>query len=157
MIYMTASEVLQQARDLISDPKRWTQGTYAKTKEGSIAYPPTHKDAYCFCSIGAIARVQNLLPVDAESSKAVGFLTQLVTGQPGVDDRWAIPEFNDSRTHDEVLQMFDFAIEAARKEEAESQALATLLDIGTKEAEQGKTCSVEEWKARMSSKYGKGE
>src|SRR5690349_9172155 len=52
----TVKEVLIQARELIADPERWTQGTVARIKYGEDRMP-TDEDACQFCAIGALARV----------------------------------------------------------------------------------------------------
>ncbi|WP_460366223.1 DUF6197 family protein, partial [Staphylococcus aureus] len=53
---MNRKEVLTKARELITPPEKWTQGTSARDKEDV----PTSADdpqAVCFCSIGAIAHI----------------------------------------------------------------------------------------------------
>ena len=44
-------ETLVAARALIARPECWTQGFVARTQDGK---PCGFKDAFCFCSIGAI-------------------------------------------------------------------------------------------------------
>jgi len=47
---------LIKAKKLISDPKKWTQGWYAKNNHGQYTWP-AHEDAVCFCSIGAVIKI----------------------------------------------------------------------------------------------------
>ena len=94
-------KVLKDARDLISDRRRWTQGQYAVSRDGkSVFISPANKDAYAFCSIGACLRVGGYVPSYLEhAAKNRGYF-QL----------W---EANDSMKHAEVLEMFDEAIRLA--------------------------------------------
>lgn len=55
----TTAEVLREARELISDPKRWTRGVLARDAEGrSTGRGPFVPEAVCFCAFGAIAKVE---------------------------------------------------------------------------------------------------
>jgi hypothetical protein len=49
------SEALRAARELLSDPKRWTKGELARTDEG-LPTNVIYDDAVCFCAEGAILR-----------------------------------------------------------------------------------------------------
>jgi hypothetical protein len=101
----TPQEALQKARELISDPKRWTQGAFARDGKGRSA---SIARGVCFCSIGAIASVAgtNLVrPVPDAILKLAGFRSHA---------EWA--RFNDSHSHSEVLARFDRALEKAASE-----------------------------------------
>lgn len=46
-------EVLRAARNLISDPKHWTRGSFARDKEGRMVLPEDRR-ATQWCAAGAI-------------------------------------------------------------------------------------------------------
>lgn len=115
---MTTLEILKAARDLLSDEKRWTKGTYARKEayradiENHDAEPndirrlrvrATDKNAVCFCPLGAISQVTTLSPyiIPHHEIRALGFV-----------DACDLFNWNDApkRTHAEVLQRFDDAI-----------------------------------------------
>lgn len=107
------SEVLKAARELITDPKRWTQGAFARTiKDGRVS--PEHEFAVCFCSFGALYKVQpGEWTKASESVPAHEFINRFCVATHHVD----LAHFNDNRTHKEVLELFDKAIEEAIKHE----------------------------------------
>jgi hypothetical protein len=92
-------EILIKARDLISDPKRWTKSTYARRQDGSPC-SALNAEAVCFCAVGAIARA-----TDGHFEPTVALVKQLkmLCGGDVID-------FNDSHSHAEVLALFDKAI-----------------------------------------------
>lgn len=92
----TVKEVLVQARDLISDPKRWTH-LYAARNAVGDSVGPCAEDAVCWCSVGAVEKVGSNLYFDV--TKAL----RKVMGD-------SIPKFNDSSPHEDVLAAFDIAI-----------------------------------------------
>lgn len=99
-------EIIKAARELISDPDRWTQGAYAKDNLGRWTYVSS-PDAKCWCSTGAVYKaavcdIQASIRVLKALDKAVGVHTKL---------RSNIIHFNDAHTHPEVLAIFDKAIE----------------------------------------------
>lgn len=104
----TTVQILEEARELLSDESRWTQGVIARKANGR----PTileDNEAVCFCSLGAIGKQSDRyssLEVQAVRTlqKAVG------TG---------VSCFNDApeRKHSEVLEAFDKAIELAKAQE----------------------------------------
>jgi hypothetical protein len=95
---MTVKEVLVAAKDEISNPKNWTQKVYARDSEGNfVSYDSS--EAVCWCSDGALNRVT---PNYGIYSKAELVLKSVMDGN--------IINFNDTRTHEEVMQAFDKAI-----------------------------------------------
>ena len=105
-----AAEVLRKARELISDPKRWTQGEYAKDANG-LKVGPNSARAVCFCSLGAIAKVKKASAGKAVKSKPAHILyLKMRLADPFSPYIW---DFNDKHTHAEVLEAFDKAIAAA--------------------------------------------
>jgi hypothetical protein len=51
----TVLDVLKKATALLSDPKKWTKGTEARSEKGN-AVKPTSRNAVCFCAVGALER-----------------------------------------------------------------------------------------------------
>lgn len=100
---MTTVEVLKAARSLLSEPDRWTQGTYARDADGK-AVPPSDPAAVCFCIHGAILHVAPSYPDMQTRLEAVKALA---------DSLWvSLVMFNDKRgrTQREVVALFDVAI-----------------------------------------------
>ena len=107
---MTPLQTLKAARDLISDPARWTQ-RFKALDEFCLPVDPTSEKAICFCSLGALQNVTGLSryhqPV-FEAAKALNrkLPIYLTLG----DDEADFTDFNDTHTHAEVLALFDAAI-----------------------------------------------
>lgn len=92
---MKTSEVLSRAKELISKPENWTRAAFARDKDGtSVSW--SSPDAVCFCSVGAVRRVAK-----EEGSEAETPLRLVMK---------SIVDYNDYRTHPEVLAAFDSAI-----------------------------------------------
>ena len=114
-------ETLIKARELISDPERWTQGVYARNRSGHrvIYY---ESDACRFCSLGAIRRsVSETGGFDLKREMdATSILARAIAGV-SPRKQWSseavVFEFNDTHTHAEVLAAFDRAIERARADQ----------------------------------------
>jgi len=100
----TTTEIFEEARALISDKAKWTQGQIARDAHGE----KTHADsdsAVSWCSFGAMIKVAGDIEVASKASDR--FLNLL-----GFNHRMdAIGPVNDSRTHEEVLRLFDKAIQ----------------------------------------------
>lgn len=103
---MTTIEILKKARELLSDPARWTQNAYARDVTGR-GVPPTSSSATCWCLIGALAAAEG-------SQCGVSFIAVSEKSKAAVDafNETHLPIWNDApdRTHNEVLQRFDEAI-----------------------------------------------
>lgn len=103
-------EILTKARELISDPDSWTQGAFARNRDG-LSTEIGSDYAVCWCANGALARVTQ--------GKDVWFQGRWVhirhLLEHGIDCK-GIVCFNDSHEHEEVLEMFDKAIELSRLE-----------------------------------------
>ena len=99
-------QILKEARELISDPERWTQGEDARDEDG-LPVHPDDSDATCWCTLGALHRVatgNDKTTVFMEIQKAVDLL-------PGIRSQgYYAAKFNDAHSHDEVLALFDHAI-----------------------------------------------
>jgi hypothetical protein len=100
---MTTLEVLVAARELISEPSRWTQGEYAKDAVGN-SVTAISEYACCWCSVGAICKIQNDLfptnPLEDALEAAIHVI--------GLK-RFTV-EFNDNHNHQQVMELWDKAI-----------------------------------------------
>lgn len=106
----TPVAILREARDLISDPARWTRHELARDKDGNAVHP-TSEEATCWCAQGALAKVhgrENYL-----SSRSYALLSSHASPQ------WrfrAEPSYvNDCNGHQATLAMYDRAIAAAEQ------------------------------------------
>ena len=110
---MTASEVLRKARALIEKPENWTQGAYAR---GIDDAGKSIKDACSLCAVGAVYAITDDLKAGGEKvfQRVLYWLGSALArpGEPPLDSADVIA-FNDTRTHAEVLSLFDRAIAAA--------------------------------------------
>ena len=101
----TAKQQLVAARKLISKPKSWTQGTYARTGDRLAAEIDGDK-AHCWCLIGAIRAVD-----PDNSEEALDWLRATLRHEYG--EFISISHFNDTHSHAEVLRALDLAIASA--------------------------------------------
>lgn len=93
--------VLDQARELIRDPKAWHQGKYIRYADGP---GPTS-----FCMVGA------LMYVTRQTHSRVTCSLPAYRALQDVVDRPHIPSWNDyDATHADVMAAFDLAIESLR-------------------------------------------
>ena len=116
---MRASEYLKAARAVIDRPEKWTKHAMARDANRH-SVPVSQPDAVRFCSVGALektilARNGVSGTVDEEArillTLAVGVLTNSTN---------SVVWFNDSRRtkHEDVMQVFDAAIQFAKAGEA---------------------------------------
>lgn len=98
---MTPLKTLKAARELISVPERWTQNIFARDKDGG-RIDPQSDEAVCFCSFGAIERFTGCKTL----TEVEGHLDNVCARLFGTN----VISFNDTRTHAEVLALFDAAI-----------------------------------------------
>lgn len=101
------AEILKKARELIKDPENWTQKACARDKYG-YEVEVDSKEAYCFCTIGAIAKVSGR----STDGDARNVLRDIIGGSR------SIANFNDGHTHPQVLDVFDRAIALAERRPA---------------------------------------
>lgn len=99
---MTIKEVLIAARAKIADPANWTQGSLAKDDE-SLTCGVLSEHARCYCAIGAIIASAHSDNCDV-GGQAVLYLDKFTDGNA--------VNFNDTRTHPQVIAAFDEAIAA---------------------------------------------
>jgi hypothetical protein len=107
---LTAEQVLVAGLELISDPKRWTKGAWARDKRG-FGVGSCTEEAVCWCSDGAVNKVINgkNLPLELEVERALGQAAQ----RRGFN---SFVGFNDhcTKTHEDVIAMWRDAIEIIR-------------------------------------------
>jgi hypothetical protein len=103
-------QVLINARALIAEPARWTNGTLACDAEGQrVAWHDPF--AAKWCAHGAIYRAAYDLVGDPEEATRIGDEVVKIVRPPG----WLRPSHvvNDARGHAVVLAIFDKALQAA--------------------------------------------
>jgi len=105
---MTPLEVVTAARELLSDPARWTKGANARNEKGDGGGSGM-EGAVCWCAVGALRHVSNDPNLEAVWEDAYYMLAEQTPRGEGV------MAFNDGvlTTHADVLAMFDRAIEWA--------------------------------------------
>ena len=101
---MTTLEILRAARELISDPAKWTQGAYARDEKGFQLCTGYDTGATCWCAIGALEHIY----ASMSELEAIRYLTLAVSEWPA--------KVNDHKGHAAVLDMYDRAIALAEKE-----------------------------------------
>lgn len=94
---MTTLELLKAARARIERPEAWTRGTAARDPDG-LGVRARSKDAVCWCAAGAVVAVSGL--------GAHKRPMELLRAEAGT----LVSDFNDTRTHAEVLDLFDRTI-----------------------------------------------
>lgn len=110
---MTTLELLRATRDLLADERRWRQHNAATDLDGEPKRPDD-PNARLFCTVGGLSHAASLLigRDDAPpATEAAITALQRTLGRPG------IAKFNDTRTHAEVLALFDKTITRLEREE----------------------------------------
>ena len=103
---MTTVQILTGARDLISDPDRWTQYANARDADGNIV-STDNEHSVCWCMGGAVWRVVVL----AKETPRAGFAALGAIRQAA---RAYASEYNDSHSHKQVLALLDRTIQQER-------------------------------------------
>lgn len=120
-----AKKVLERAREILSDPKRWTKGNAAKDKFGQ-EIRVTSPHAVKFCVIGALAKAdyeldsselnyRRLISGSDRVGAALRHFHDTLGHKAGDPGFFGIGPWNDSShtTHKDVMAAFDKAIETA--------------------------------------------
>lgn len=118
---MSISQILISAKVVIEKPENWTRGWFARDAENNPVHS-AERNAVCFCSLGAVRKVM-FGPESTEPcrDKTYNLIVNLMDDV--VRDTFNecnVPTFNDNTTHEEVLKMFDKAIEVAKEKENEN-------------------------------------
>lgn len=103
---MKPVDILREAREVISDPKCWTKGSFAKTWYGANIGSDS-PNAVAWCSIGAIRKVCR----DEEYVQEATVELERTTDSMFPEFQ-CVPEFNDSgnTSHADVMAAFDKTI-----------------------------------------------
>ncbi len=99
---MTIKQTLIDAKALITDPDKWTQGVSARKANGE-AVGSQHKEACQFCALGAVRRAH---PPFKGFTQTVDVL-EAAAVKLGSQD---VVDLNDHSDHPRVMEMFDLAI-----------------------------------------------
>lgn len=116
---MNELETLKAVRDLLSDPKRWTQGAFARHESGA-PIGPRERGASCWCLRGAVIKVDPTSGGDGPIMAIGAAMHELQgIGSRPFNDLASIARFNDApvRRHHEIMKVIDLAI---KNEEAKS-------------------------------------
>ena len=106
---MDYAKLIMDMKELISTPEKWTKGTEARDKNGNIC---SYSDAVCFCTLGAFEMVvneQNITGIDRDTIFDYIAATIKKLGYH------SITYFNDNHTHEDVMNLFDKAIELSKQ------------------------------------------
>ena len=98
---MSVKQELIKTKALIADPKNWLQGLMASNEKGQYV-PPYSPDACKFCALGALRKActqEGAYMKLADAAFKAGFS--------------GIAALNDFGLHEDVMEMFDKAIEEA--------------------------------------------
>lgn len=105
-------QALRRAKALIADQENWCQGTYSSySSVGGLSY----------CALGAVLKASDRHIFDDETpgfhaieSVAMGVAPVIVRNDSGMA-RDPVVIINDYGTHDDVMALFDLAIEYAER------------------------------------------
>ena len=101
----TVLQLLTEGRELISDPKRWTTGEFARDEHERAVFVYDPK-AVCWCSVGAIHKVEG--PPTPSSGENTWPALRALHAATACRN---IAKYNDTHSHAEVLAIWDKAIE----------------------------------------------
>lgn len=102
---MSALYDLRKAQDLIRDPSKWTQGSFAKTKDGEELVNGYDAGAVCWCAYGATEFVSGQFTSAAED------YLRVAANELGK----SVVKVNDEDGHAAVMRLYDRAIELAEQ------------------------------------------
>lgn len=103
--------LLRAGREIISDPAKWTQGWYFKSKDGFELHSDDREAFSCFCSVGALIFAANEdyakleSPIVQQARRKLDYEAKRIDG-----GRSNAIRFNDNHTHAEVLNLWDKVI-----------------------------------------------
>lgn len=107
MIDPTPVEILTGAREILSDPKRWTVGASARDTHGNLCdvFAPR---ATCFCAVGALIKASSVQD-DVEYPRVADTYFEARTAIANVTPKQLI-DVNDYEGREAVLEIIDQAI-----------------------------------------------
>lgn len=102
-------DLIRHAHAIISNPEHWTQETMARDARGAPC-EPDEKVAVCFCTHGAIAKAA----IDLHAPGAVQRQAKHILKHQARTHLNAsgIVDVNDNGDHDDVMKMFQLALDA---------------------------------------------
>lgn len=108
----TSLTILKEARELLSDPKRWTKGAMCRVIDTRAVTGVRHQENLCYCAVGAIELFSNDGPYNDESGKPAELLERELDHR---GDGRGVVTFNDhgETTHRDILGLFDDTIARA--------------------------------------------
>lgn len=112
MAAKSVTRILQEARELILDPKHWTRGQFARRTKRSGPASVMDPKATCFCAVGATMRASG----GSAQESALDYLRRAIK-ETGGEARGRITVFNDRpgrKVHTEVIAAFDEAIKLSK-------------------------------------------
>jgi hypothetical protein len=116
IIHTNTLPVLERAREILSEPTHWTKDEFALTEDLTWV-DPINPEAFCFCALGALRRAESDLGMPPRSW-GLGYARPEDYLEAVIPEKFhqEIPTFNDSdeTDHEDVLYVFDVAIEDAR-------------------------------------------
>lgn len=117
----TAAEIIKQAKALLSDPKKWIKGTYARNRLGASKLG-WESGAVAFCTLGALQNITGHQPYGTPAGlKATDYIVHAAKRLFPGNSRsiYSIPGFNDDlrTTHEDLMQVLDKAELMARSGE----------------------------------------
>ena len=110
---------LTMMRDLLEKPEGWTQGAYARDKNGKQVDEFSRNEATCFCIMGAAANVARKLQNGSSKDydEAIMRVDMNYAIRNALEHDWgesirSIPDFNDNprRTQEDVVQLLNDTI-----------------------------------------------
>lgn len=117
----TVKQILQEARERISDPLKWTQQVNARNAEGHDT-PYDSQVATCWCVFGALQLAGREFPLNAfaaenllDNTIRAQYGEALIKDEEGFSIR-PMAWLNDDRGHQAVIVALDLAIAQASTE-----------------------------------------
>lgn len=115
-----ATQILKEARELITLPEHWTQGAFARHKNGRVI-GSLEENAYSFCAIGACDRalgapISDDTPLELEVQRRLNQAALALASEVPPLSGFAldnIQRLNDEGTHSLILKAFDLAISSS--------------------------------------------
>ena len=111
---MNTIELLKKAREVITDPDRWVQRRYGEAEGGRILTKVAA--AHRVCAVGALYKAAGIELGASENFEGMlgakdELLKDIGSHEEEKYQNFAITEFNDQTSHEEVLALFDTTIE----------------------------------------------
>lgn len=113
---MSTVDDLRAARDLISNPARWTHGVIARDADDRPVYYPLDPAACSWCAVGAVRCAVGV------SDERLDHAIMALTAHLDENDTLSIASFNDTHGHAAVLDLFDRTIADLERDERKEQS-----------------------------------